>query len=128
MNSSAVLIIGFVALGASAETGLELLGLLASVVSLGLAVRAARMGISMDDTCCVVRNLLRTRRVDLRDIDHFEFETNELMWSKNEVTVLRTTSGRGVRASGLILPVPMFLQGPGRERCRALDAELRKRR
>lgn len=127
MNSAAVLILGLLALGATAETALEPVGPLALLASLGLAVRAARMGVCMDDTSCVVRNLVRTRSIGLGEVERFEFESNELMWSKNETTVLRMKSGRGIKISGLTLPAPSFLQGPGRDRCSALNAELQKR-
>jgi hypothetical protein len=126
-NSAAVLIGGLLSVGATAETALEGVGLLALVASIGLAVRAARMGVHLDDSSCVVRNLVRTRRVGVHEAERFGFEPNPWMLFGNETTVLRTTSGRAIRISGLTLPVPSSLQGPGRERCSALNAELKKR-
>ena len=128
MSSVAVLIGGLLVGGATADTPLEPVGLFARIASLGLAVRAARMGASIDETCCVVRNLARTHRVDLSEIDGFGFATNAVTRSKNESTVLRKTSGRSITITGLTLPAPAFLQGPGRERCHALNAELQRRR
>lgn len=127
MNSAAVLTLGLFASGATADTPSEPAGLLALVASLGLVVRAARMGVWMDNTCCVVRNLVRTQRLRVQEVARFELEPNPWILLGNETTVLRTTSGRGIRITGLTLPVPSSLQGPGRRRCHALNVELQKR-
>jgi hypothetical protein len=86
------------------------------------------MGVWIDDRRCTIRNLFRTRTVVIEDADRFEFEPGELTMLRNESVVLLRRLGQPITITVLTLPRLPFLQGPGRERCAAMNAELTRRR
>lgn len=121
--------IGWLIPGAIAvDTRFEWIGWVSVVAAGWSVVRALRMGVWIDDRRCTIRNLLRTRTVAIEDADRFDFEMNELTMLRNESVVLLTGRGQPIPITVLTLPRLPFFQGPGRERCAAMNAELAKRR
>jgi hypothetical protein len=68
------------------------------------------------------------RTVAIEDADRFDFELSELTMLRNESVVLLRRRGQPITVTVLTLPRLPFLQGPGRERCSAMNAELARRR
>lgn len=110
------------------DTHFEWIGFVSLVAAAWSAFRALRMGVWIDDRHCTIRNLLRTRTVLIEDVDRFDFELSEVTMLRNESVVLRRRHGQPITITVLTLPRMPFLQGPGRERCSAMNAELARRR
>lgn len=128
LNSFAVAVSCLIPGAITLDTSLESFVWVGLPAAVWLIPRALRMGVWIDDTSCTVRNLLRTRKVQLCEVDRFDFEPTGATMYRNEAVVLLMRSGRSITITVLTLPRPSFLQGPGRARCRAMNAELGRRR
>lgn len=128
MDATAMVVLALLPLGITADTPVEPLGWVALVAGLVLAGRAARMGVWISANGCTVRNLFRTRRFGLDEVDRFDIGVNPFAGPANQSVVLITRSTGALAITVLTLPVFGFLQSPGRARCAAMNAELDRRR
>ncbi len=133
MNAAAVLVLSAIPSGILAEVGASqapaagTLGTVTLVLGVVFAVRALRMAVTFEADTCTVRNLFRTRRFKLQDVDRFEFDVG-LGLGTGDTLHLVTRAGTTTAITVLTLPAFGIFQGPGRRRCAAMNADLNGRR
>lgn len=87
-------------------------------------VRCLRLGVTVDSDHVVVRNILRSHRWSVQDVEAFVIVPSAWWTKVDEWVAVRPTRGPDVGVSVLALPVFRFLQGPARGRLVRMNAAL----
>jgi hypothetical protein len=112
----------------AAATAGESAGVVATLVLLvWLVPRALRLGVTLDDHICTIRNVFRTHRISVADVERFDFDYSWVNMWQNEIAVAQLNDQRRIVVTGLGLPRQRRLQRTGRQRLGRMNAALRRR-